>query len=145
VSAHGSAQRLTSARTRRTAPRPAGDTWALGGQAKVLELPMNRLATAAMLVVLVIGGTLAAAPAWRPFFLSDEVASFTAPILGVVVAVPAFAALCLLVETASNGFSVPANARNAGVLRHGDTLPHGATQIRPAAQRQIVGRQHGIK
>ena len=51
-----------------------------------------------MLAILVIGGILAAAPAWGPFFLSDDVAFFTAPILGVVVAAPAFAALCLLVR-----------------------------------------------
>jgi hypothetical protein len=64
----------------------------------LLELPINRLATVAMLAILVIGGILAAAPAWGPVFLSDDVAFFTAPILGVVVAVPAFAALCLLVR-----------------------------------------------
>jgi len=51
-----------------------------------------------MLAILVIGGILAAAPAWGPFFLSDDAAFFTAPILGVAVAVPAFAALCLLVR-----------------------------------------------
>ena len=56
-----------------------------------------------MLAILVIGGILAVAPAWGPFFLSDDVAFFTAPILGVVVAAPAFAALCLLRTMAPRG------------------------------------------
>jgi hypothetical protein len=45
-----------------------------------------------------LGGILAAAPAWGPFFLSDNVAFVTAPVIGVAIAAPAFVALCLLVR-----------------------------------------------
>ena len=71
---------------------------ALGGHAKVLELPVNRLVIATMLIIMVIGGIFAAAPAWGPFFLSEDLAFFTAPILGVAVAATAFAGLCLFIR-----------------------------------------------
>jgi hypothetical protein len=64
----------------------------------LLKLPINKTLTIMILLALMIGGLLAAAPLWGPFLLSEEVAFGTAPMIGVAIAGPAFAALCLLVR-----------------------------------------------
>jgi len=64
----------------------------------MLRLPINRAMTISMLVVLTIGGALAGAPFWGRFFVSDDMALLTVPIVGVALAAPAFTALCLLVR-----------------------------------------------
>jgi hypothetical protein len=62
----------------------------------MLRLPLNRPLTIAMLLVLMIGGALAGAPLWGPFFVPEAIAFATLPMIGVAVAAPAFAGLCLL-------------------------------------------------
>jgi len=51
-----------------------------------------------MLVLLMVGGTLAGAPFWGPFFVAENIAFAILPMVGVAVAAPAFAGLCVLVR-----------------------------------------------
>jgi hypothetical protein len=94
----------------------------------MLRLPINKTLTLMILTVLMIGGLFAAAPLWGPFLTSEEMALATLPMIGVAIAAPAFAGLCLLVRcqrcryrlfwyavTASNGFSRRINARRAAI------------------------------
>ena|SRR5438477_2530551 len=71
---------------------------ALGGLRTVLRLPINKTLTLMILTVLMIGGLFAAAPLWGPFLTSEEMAFATLPMIGVAIAAPAFAGLCLLVR-----------------------------------------------
>ena len=64
----------------------------------MLRLPINKTLTVIILFVFMAGGLLAAAPLWGPFLLSEDVAFGTAPMIGVAIAGPAFAGLCLLVR-----------------------------------------------
>lgn len=54
-----------------------------------------------MLGGLLVGGVLAAAPAWGPRLLPGDVAFGAAPLAGVLVSVPAFAGLCFFVRCRS--------------------------------------------
>lgn len=60
----------------------------------MLRLPVNRVGTSAMLVILVFGGVLAAAPAWGQTLLPRHAALVEVPMAGVVVAGLSFAGLC---------------------------------------------------
>jgi len=64
----------------------------------MLKLPVNRFGTWLLLAIMIIGGALAAAPAWGRFVLPEEVALLTAPLIGVFIFVPAFVGLCTLVR-----------------------------------------------
>ena len=64
----------------------------------MLWLPVNRVATLAMLATLFLGGILAAAPAWGQSLLPGQTALVEVPLVGVVLAGLAFAGLCVLVR-----------------------------------------------
>jgi hypothetical protein len=64
----------------------------------MLKLPINRVATSVLLGVFIVGGALAAAPMWGQTTLPEDIALVTAPLIGVVIAAPAFAGLCALVR-----------------------------------------------
>jgi len=64
----------------------------------MLWLPVNKVGTWVMLVILVFGGILAAAPAWGQSLLLGRTALVEVPMVGVVVAGLAFGGLCRLVR-----------------------------------------------
>jgi hypothetical protein len=64
----------------------------------MLKLPINRAAALLLLSIFVVGGVFAAAPMWGQTILPQDIALATAPLIGVVVAAPAFAGLCALVR-----------------------------------------------
>src|SRR5262249_46809777 len=70
----------------------------------MLRLPINRAATWAMVVVLVLGGVLVTAPGWGQTLLSVNTALVTAPTVGVGLAGLAFAGLCMLVRCHGCGY-----------------------------------------
>jgi DNA-directed RNA polymerase subunit RPC12/RpoP len=70
----------------------------------MLRLPINRAATWAMLVVLVVGGALVTAPGWGQAVLPVDTALVTAPTVGVGLAGLAFAGLCVLVRCRACGY-----------------------------------------
>ena len=61
----------------------------------LVRLPVRRFVTLAALIVMTVGGVLAAAPAWGRSLFSDDVALVYAPMIGVLIAAPAFLFLCV--------------------------------------------------
>jgi hypothetical protein len=64
----------------------------------VFNLPINRIATCLLLAITMAGGVLSIAPAWGQSVLPRDVAMVTAPLIGVLMAAPAFAGMCMLVR-----------------------------------------------
>jgi hypothetical protein len=61
----------------------------------LVHLPVRRFVTNAALIIMTVGGVLAAAPAWGRSVFSDDVALVYAPMIGVLIAAPAFWFLCV--------------------------------------------------
>jgi len=64
----------------------------------MLRLPINRFVSWLLLAVFIVGGSLTAAPMWGQSVMPENVALVTAPLIGLLIAAPTFAALCTLVR-----------------------------------------------
>ncbi len=75
-------------------------------RAKFLRLPFNRPLGLIALALLMCGGVLAAAPAWGPALLGEDLAYGTVPIVGVLIALPAFIFVCVGVRCCRCGYKL---------------------------------------